>query len=61
MDEGTDPNQFLISLVEYFRNAMLVKEGKALIPLLELTKDEVDRIAVQIKISYTGRHFIYII
>ena len=60
MDEGTDPNQFLISLVEYFRNAMLVKEGKALIPLLELTKDEVDRIAVQIK-SLTREDILYIL
>lgn len=49
IDEGTDPNQFLLSLVEYFRNAMLIKEGKDLIPLLELTKDEVERISVQIK------------
>ena len=60
MDEGTDPNQFLISLVEYFRNAMLVKEGKALIPLLELTKDEVDRIVVQIK-SLTREDILYIL
>jgi len=49
MDEGTDPNQFLLSLVEYFRNVMLIKEGKGLAPLLELTKDEVERISAQIK------------
>jgi len=49
MDEGTDPNQFLLSLVEYFRNAMLIKEGKGLTPLLELTKDEVERISIQVK------------
>ncbi len=49
MDEGTDPNQFLLSLVEYFRNAMLIREGKSLTPLLELTKDEVERISTQIK------------
>ncbi len=60
MDEGTDPNQFLISLVEYFRNAMLIKEGKALIPLLELTKDEVERIAAQIK-SLSREDILYIL
>jgi DNA polymerase-3 subunit gamma/tau len=49
MDEGTDPNQFLLSLVEYFRNAMLIRESKDLTPLLELTKDEVERISAQIK------------
>ena len=60
MDEGTDPNQFLLSLVEYFRNAMLIKEGKDLTPLIELTKDEIERISVQIK-SLTREDILYIL
>lgn len=49
VDEGADPNQFVISLIEYFRNAMLIKEGRDLEPLLELTKDEIARISGQIE------------
>lgn len=47
IDEGVDPNQFILSLIEYFRSAMLIKESKQLSSLLDLSKDEIERISKQ--------------
>jgi DNA polymerase-3 subunit gamma/tau len=60
MDEGIDPNQFILSLIDYFRNAMLIKSGKELSPLIELTKDEIERIAKQTE-SLTTEDMLYIL
>ena len=48
-DEGIDLNQFVLSLIEYFRNAMLVKEGKDLYPIIDLTEEEIKRISAQVQ------------
>jgi DNA polymerase III subunit gamma/tau len=48
-DEGTDLNQFLLSLIEYFRNAMLLKEGRELYSSVDLTEDELGRVCSQIQ------------
>jgi len=49
IDQGVDPGQFIQNLIEYFRSSMLIKEGKELAPLLELPKDEIERISKQIE------------
>ncbi|MFC1807967.1 DNA polymerase III subunit gamma/tau [Candidatus Omnitrophota bacterium] len=43
IDEGIDPEQFLLSLIEYFRSILIIKEAKALAGSLDLTKDEIKR------------------
>jgi DNA polymerase III subunit gamma/tau len=48
-DEGADLNQFLLSLIEYFRNAMLLKEGRELYSSVDLTEDELGRVCSQIQ------------
>ena len=48
-DEGIDLNQFVLSLIEYFRNAMLIKEGKDLYPVIDLTEEEIKRISAQVQ------------
>ncbi|MFH1868706.1 MAG: DNA polymerase III subunit gamma/tau [Candidatus Omnitrophota bacterium] len=60
MDAGVDPAQFIQNLIEYFRNAMLIKEGKDVIPLLDLTKDEAERISKQVE-PLTTEDILYII
>lgn len=47
IDEGVDPEQFVLSLIEYFRSAMLIKESKELTSLLDFPKDEIERISKQ--------------
>lgn len=47
IDEGADPNQFILSLIEYFRSAMLIKESKELYSLLDLSRDEIERVSKQ--------------
>ena len=49
-DDGTDLNQFLLSLIEYFRNAMLIKEGKELYPVVDLTEEEIGKISSQVQL-----------
>jgi DNA polymerase-3 subunit gamma/tau len=48
IDEGTDPNQFILNLIEYFRAAMLIKEGQELVSLVDFSKDDIERISRQI-------------
>jgi DNA polymerase III subunit gamma/tau len=48
-DEGVDAEQFVVSLIEYFRNAMLIKEGEGLFSIVELPEEEIKRISSQIK------------
>jgi DNA polymerase III subunit gamma/tau len=48
-DEGVDLNQFAVSLMEYFRNAMLIKEGSNLYSAIDLTEEEIKRISTQIQ------------
>ena len=48
-DEGIDLNQFVLSLIEYFRNAMFIKEGKDLYPVIDLTEEEIKRISAQVQ------------
>jgi DNA polymerase III subunit gamma/tau len=48
-NDGIDLNQFMLGLIEYFRNAMLVKEGKDLYPLIDITEEEADRLSLQIQ------------
>ncbi len=48
-DEGIDLNQFVLSLIEYFRNAMFIKEGKDLYPIIDLTEEEIKRISAQVQ------------
>lgn len=47
IDEGTDPNQFILSLIEYFRSAMLIKESRQLYSLSDLPRDEIERVSKQ--------------
>ena len=60
IDNGVDPNQFVLNLIEYFRSAMLIKEGKDLLPLLDLPKDEVKSIQKQAE-SLTTEDILYIL
>jgi DNA polymerase III subunit gamma/tau len=59
-DEGIDPNQFVLSLIEYLRNAMLVKEGESLLSVVELPEDEIKRISVQVQ-SLTREDILYML
>ncbi|MFA5370141.1 MAG: DNA polymerase III subunit gamma/tau [Candidatus Omnitrophota bacterium] len=49
IDEGADPDQFLLSLIEYFRNVMLIKEGAGLYPITELSGEEIKGISARFK------------
>jgi DNA polymerase III subunit gamma/tau len=59
-DEGADTGQFIVSLIEYFRNAMLIKEGKNLFPIIDLTEDEINRISGQVQ-SLTREDVLYLL
>jgi DNA polymerase III subunit gamma/tau len=59
-DEGIDVNQFALSLIEYLRNAMLVKEGEKLLPVVELPEDEIKRISAQVQ-SLTREDILYML
>jgi DNA polymerase III subunit gamma/tau len=59
-NDGIDLSQFMLSLVEYFRNAMLVKEGKDLYSVIDLTEEEADRLSSQIN-SLTREDILYIL
>ena len=59
IDDGIDPNQFAISLIEYFRSAMLIKEGKDLNSLLDLTEEEIAAISKQTE-SFSVEDILYI-
>jgi DNA polymerase-3 subunit gamma/tau len=60
VDEGVDPAQFIQGLIEYFRCAMIIKEGKELAGLLELTKDEIDAISKHAQ-ALTTEDILYIL
>ncbi|MDD5504814.1 MAG: DNA polymerase III subunit gamma/tau [Candidatus Omnitrophica bacterium] len=49
IDEGADPDQFLLSLIEYFRNAMLIMEGEGLYASTDLAEEEIKSISEQFK------------
>ena len=53
MDEGADPNQFILNLIEYFRSAMLIKESKDLTPLLDIPKEDIEKISKQTELLTT--------
>jgi DNA polymerase III subunit gamma/tau len=59
-DEGIDLNQFITSLMEYFRNVMLIKEGPALFRMIELPEEEIKRISIQAK-SLTREDILYVL
>ena len=59
-DEGVDVNQFVLSLIEYLRNAMLVKEGEKLLSVVELPEDEIKRISAQVQ-SLTREDILYML
>lgn len=44
MDDGKDPEQFLLGLIDYFRNAMILKEANDADGLLDISKDETAQI-----------------
>jgi len=60
IDDGVDPYQFVLALIEYFRNAMFIKQGKELTPLLELSKDDIAKIAKQAE-PLTTEDILYIL
>ncbi len=49
VDDGVDPNRFIISLIEYFRNAMLIKEAEDLVSFLDITNEDAERLSGQVK------------
>jgi DNA polymerase III subunit gamma/tau len=59
-DEGIDISQFLLGLVEYFRNAMLIKEGKDLYSAIDLTEEEIKKISLQVQ-PITREDILYIL
>jgi len=59
IDEGVDPAQFLQNLMEYFRSAMLLKEGKQTGELLEITKDEAEKL-IRVIEALTTEDILYI-
>ena len=60
LDEGLDPNQFILRLIEHFRSAMLLKEGRELATLLDLPKDEIEMISKQTE-SLTVEDILYML
>jgi DNA polymerase III subunit gamma/tau len=59
-DEGVDVNQFVLSLIEYLRNTMLVKEGEKLLSVVELPEDEIKRMSAQAQ-SLTKEDILYML
>jgi DNA polymerase-3 subunit gamma/tau len=43
MDEGVDSTQFIQALIEYFRNALIIKQGKELVSLVDMTKEDIQK------------------
>ncbi|NQT95577.1 MAG: hypothetical protein HQ572_03920, partial [Candidatus Omnitrophica bacterium] len=60
IDDGVDPSQFIQSLIEYFRAAMIIKEGKDLTSLVDLPKDEIEKLSKQTE-SLTTEDILYIL
>lgn len=60
ISEGKDGYQFLISLIEYFRNILIAKQGKDLYQLMGIPEDEMELISKQAD-SFTIEDILYIL
>ncbi len=58
--EGKDEYQFLISLIEYFRNILIAKQGEDLQKLLDISEEEAEPLLKQSG-SFTPEDILYIL
>lgn len=60
INEGRDGYQFLINLIEYFRNILIAKQGQDLQKLMDIPQDEIELISKQAG-SFTTEDILYIL